>query len=221
MRFLIKKIIQKTLKIPSYINKQFYLRWNKFLFKIYNIEYKTGIQVYGHIYLRIRSNTSIKIGNNFTFTSGGGINPLSRNKKGFIFVEEKGILNIGNNVGISSSCLWIKEKLTIGNNVFIGADCIIMDTDAHNLDYQIRRNIEVNDKGLTQDVLTAKSSPISIGNDVLIGTRCILLKGAKIGNRSIIGSGSVITRSIPDDCVAAGNPCKVIRYINKDKNSTV
>lgn len=218
MKTLLIKITRKTLRIPFYIKKRFYTIWNKFLFNIYNIDYKTGLNVYGHLYMRIRPNTSIKIGKNFNFTSGIGINPLSRNKKGFIFVAENGILNIGNNVGISSSCLWIKEKVIIGNNVFIGADCIIMDTDAHNLDYQVRRDQQVNEKGLTKDVLTATSSPITIGDDVLIGTRCIILKGVKIGNRTIIGSGSVVTKSIPDDCIAAGNPCKIIRYTNNNPN---
>ena len=211
---MLKDIIKKLLKIPFFFKIQFYIYWNKFLFRIHDINYKKGLQVFGHIYLRIRPNTCIKIGENFNFTSGIGINPLSRNKKGYIFVAEKGVLDIGNNVGISSSCLWVKEKVSIGNNVFIGADCIIMDTDAHNLDYKIRRNREVNEKGLTKDVLTAKSSPISIGDDVLIGTRCIILKGVNIGNRTIIGSGSVVTKSIPNDCIAAGNPCKVIRYTN-------
>ena len=218
MRISFKRILQKTLRIPFYIKKKFYLTWNKLLFRINNIDYKSGIKVIGHIYLRIRPNTSVKIGHNFNFTSGLGINPLSRNKEGFIFVAENGILNIGDNVGISSSCLWVKEKVTIGNNVFIGADSIIMDTDAHNLDYLTRRDRHINEKGLTKDVLTAKSSPIVIGDDVLIGTRCIILKGVRIGNRSIIGSGSIVTNSIPDDCIAAGNPCKIIRYINNNSN---
>ena len=47
----------------------------------------------------------------------------------------------------------------------------------------------------------------------MIGTRCIILKGVTIGARSIIGSGSIVTKSIPSDCIAAGNPCKVIKYI--------
>lgn len=209
-----KKTLKKIFRIPFIIKKHFYIKWNKLLFNLNDINYKPGLKVFGYIYLRIRPNTSINIGHNFNFTSGLGINPLSRNIKGYIFVAENGILNIGNNVGISSSCIWVKEKVSIGNNVFIGADSIIMDTDAHNLDYRIRSDREVNEKGLTKDVLTAKSTPITIGDDVLIGTRCIILKGVKIGNRSIIGSGSVVTKSIPDDCIAAGNPCKVIRYIN-------
>ena len=67
------------------------------------------------------------------------------------------------------------------------------------------------------DCFTAKSKPIVIEDDVLIGTRCIILKGVTIGARTIIGSGSVVTKSIPADCIAAGNPCQVIKS-NNDEN---
>ena len=56
---------------------------------------------------------------------------------------------------------------------------------------------------------------IEIEDDVLIGTRCIILKGVTIGARSVIGSGSIVTKSIPSDCIAAGNPCKVIRSVSE------
>ena len=54
---------------------------------------------------------------------------------------------------------------------------------------------------------------IIIGDDVLIGTNCIVLKGVRIGARSIIGAGSIVTKDIPSDCIAAGNPAKVIKYL--------
>jgi acetyltransferase-like isoleucine patch superfamily enzyme len=49
-----------------------------------------------------------------------------------------------------------------------------------------------------------------IEDDVLIGARCIILKGVSIGARSIIGAGSIVVKNIPEDCIAAGNPCVVI-----------
>ncbi len=62
------------------------------------------------------------------------------------------------------------------------------------------------------------SAPIFIEDDVWIGAHSIILKGVTIGARSIIGAGSVVTKSIPADCVAAGNPCKVIRKLNNAIN---
>ena len=57
------------------------------------------------------------------------------------------------------------------------------------------------------------SSPIVIEDDVFIGVNCIILKGVTIGARSIIAAGSVVTKSIPADCIAGGNPAKVIRLL--------
>ena len=55
--------------------------------------------------------------------------------------------------------------------------------------------------------------PVVIEDDVLIGTNCIILKGVTIGARSIIAAGSIVTKSIPADCIAGGNPAKVIKYL--------
>lgn len=188
--------------------RKFWILFNRVLFKFHRIQYGIDMRVCNKLYMKIGSNASISIGNNFAFSSGGGYNPLARNIKGAIELESDSNLLIGDNVGISSSCLWVYDFLKIGSNVKIGGDCLIMDSDAHSINYIERRN------GKT-DRPNANKAGITIGNDVLIGTRCIILKGVTIGDRTVIGSGSVVTKSIPSDCVAAGNPCKVIKYINK------
>lgn len=210
----IKEIIIKAFRIPNKLQTIFYINWNKFIFYINGIEYGENLKIYNRIYVNKHQSANITIGNNFTFSSGNSINPLCRNIRGAIYAPTNSIICIGNNTGISSACLWAKEKIIIGNNVKIGGDCIIMDTDAHNLDYMIRNSNKKNNEGKLIDHITAESKPISIEDNVLIGTRCIILKGVTIGARSIIGSGSIVTKSIPADCIAAGNPCKVIRYLN-------
>lgn len=204
--------------IPRRLRKIFYIRWNRFIFKLNSIYYGTNLCVYNKFYLLKRPGAQIEIGDNFVFTSGEAYNPLARNIRGCIYVDDNAFLKIGHDTGISSSCIRVKNKIIIGNYVNIGADCILMDTDAHNLDYKVRRENLTNDKGRLIDAITAKAAPIIIEDDVLIGTRCIILKGVSIGARSIIGSGSVVTKSIPSDCIAAGNPCRVIRFINQNDN---
>lgn len=61
--------------------------------------------------------------------------------------------------------------------------------------------------------LAEYGQPVQIGEDVWVGGGAIILPGVKIGSRSVIGAGSVVTRDIPDDVFAAGNPCKVIRRL--------
>ena len=208
--------MKTIIPLISKLKKRIYIIYNRIRFNIRGIKYGKNFRVYNYLYLNIKSDTKITIGDNFTFTSGGGYNPLCRNIKGYIYAADNAEIIIGNNTGISSSCIWANNKISIGNNVLIGGDTIIMDTDAHNLDYKIRASGKKNKKGQFIDNITANNKPIVIEDDVLIGTRCIILKGTKIGARSIIGSGSIVTKSIPANCIAAGNPCKVIKYINTD-----
>lgn len=118
-------------------------------------------------------------------------------------------IKIGDYVGMSqSSIIGINSDITIGDYTLLGGGVRIYSSDFHSLDYSIRRNDELNSYNIS-------SSPVSIGNDCFIGAGTVILKGVTIGNRTIIGAGSVVTRSMPDDCIAAGNPCRIIRYIKK------
>lgn len=201
-------LFSRFLRIPRRLRMIYYIHWNRLKFSFCGIKFEEGMNVYNKIYVNVHPTAQVSIGHNFTFSSGAAFNPLSRNIRGCIFAEAKSNIIIGDNVGISSATLWAKESVQIGNNVKIGSDCILLDTDAHNLDYIIRRDS-------SRDTFTAKSTPIIIEDDVLIGTRCIILKGVTIGARSVIGSGSIVTKSIPADCIAAGNPCKVIKVISE------
>ena len=191
------------------LKRKFWILANRIIFKLHKITFGGDLRIANRIYLRLKGNNSIQIGNNVAFSSGGGYNPLSRNIMGSIEMEKDAFLIIGDNVGISSCCLRIYKGCTIGNNVKIGADTIILDSDGHSLNYLHRREGSL-------DRPNARRKEISIGDDVLIGTRSMILKGVTIGARTIIGSGSVVTKSIPSDCIAAGNPCKVIKYIHHE-----
>lgn len=195
-------------KIPRSLIIRIYIYWNRIKFRINNIKLGKNALITGAIYTLIDKNANVIIGDNFTFSSGLSINPLSRNIKGVIRCIDNATIKIGNNVGLSSTCVWAHNSISIGNNVNIGGDCLIIDSDAHSLYYIDRRDIKT-------DQLNRKDKPIIIEDDVLIGTRCIILKGVTIGARSIIGAGSVVTKSIPTDCIAAGNPCQILKETNK------
>lgn len=111
-------------------------------------------------------------------------------------------LYIGENVGISGSTISATQKIVIGDNVLIGSGCVICDSDAHPLNPSERNCPEKTNK-----------LPVIIGDNVFIGARSIVLKGVTIGENSIIGAGSVVSKSIPDNVIAAGNPCKIIKNL--------
>lgn len=197
----------------NFFRFKFYRFFNRLYFRWKGICFGQNIQVYNKVYLT-GERGQIIIGDDFHLTSGDCINPLCRNIRGCIHTDKSSsTIVIGNHVGMSSPCIWIHDRLTIGNHVNIGGNCIIMDTDVHQMDYVARRGEKVEN---ADDANTkVQSAPVTIEDDVWIGANCIVLKGVTIGARSIIGAGSVVTKDIPADCIAAGNPCRVIRYINK------
>lgn len=179
-------------------------KWNERLLRKMGCQIGFNPHLYGKIGLNVRGKLSI--GDNFSFTSGGFNNPLARNVCGYFRVNKGAEVVIGNNVGISSAVLWCASKITIGNDVKIGALATIIDTDAHSLNPELRRN------NLT-DSKNAKTRPICIGNNVFIGAQSIICKGVTIGDNSIIGIGSVVSNSIPANQIWAGNPARFIREI--------
>ena len=207
-----KRLLFQTTFVPRKIKQQIYKYYNRYLFSLAGVSYGKRMDVGTRITLKKYRGAEFIIGDNFVFTSGDSINPISRNIRGCIFINTDAKLNIGNDVGISSACIWCDESITIGSHVRIGGDCIILDTDCHSLNYTDRRQIESDRKG-------TRTKPVRIGDDVLIGARTMILKGVTIGDRSVVGAGSIVTQDIPCDCIAAGNPCKVIRFINGAKGT--
>ena len=197
-------LVSKILRIWPALKLACYPFWNRLYARICGVKFGHNMLVHNKIY--IYNKGSISIGDDFHFTSGDCINPISRNLRGSFYTMVQGArIEIGSRVGISSSCIWAKDMIKIGNDVNIGGDCIIMDNDAHPIDYMHRRRELFNQ--------TIGTSPILIEDDVWIGARCIILKGVQVGARSIIAAGSVVTHSIPSDVLAAGNPCKVIKSL--------
>lgn len=80
----------------------------------------------------------------------------------------------------------------------MGAGCTILDNDSHHSDPFKR----------VQNIIPSK--PINIGDNVFIGLQSVILKGVTIGKNSTIGAHSVVFNDIPEDCIAWGNPCKVV-----------
>lgn len=102
--------------------------------------------------------------------------------------------------------------VTIGDNVLIGPNCSLM-TPIHPLRYQ-DRNIRQREDGTLYDYEYAK--PITIKENCWLAANVTVCGGVTINEGCVIGAGSVVTRDIPPNSLAAGNPCKVIRQITED-----
>lgn len=123
-------------------------------------------------------------------------------------------ISVGRNVFIGkNSILGCAEKIVIGDHVLISFDCVIQDSDTHSSNYLLRRKDTTDWLEGTKNWDNIPSKPISIGNDVWIGARSIILKGITIGSGAIIGAGSVVTKDVDPFTVVAGNPAKFIKAI--------
>lgn len=115
-------------------------------------------------------------------------------------------------------------NIELGERVFFNFNCVVLDvarvaigdytlfgpavqvyTATHPFDAKLRRSQEF-------------AKPIDIGSDVWVGGGAIICPGVRIGARAVIGAGSVVTKDIPDDVFAAGNPCRVIRSVAESSN---
>ena len=117
-------------------------------------------------------------------------------------------LTIGDHTGISGASIVCAKSITIGSFVNIGADCSIYDTDFHPLAWEERR-------ASANQARAARSEEVVIEDDVFVGARTIILKGVRIGARSVIGAGSIVASDIPPDTIAAGNPARPLRAIGE------
>ena len=111
-------------------------------------------------------------------------------------------ISVGDNFYMNHNCVILDPgKVEFGDNVFIGPNCGFY-TAGHPIDINLRN------QGLEY------AKPIKVGNNVWFGGNVVVLPGVTIGDNVTIGAGSVVTKDIPSNTIAYGNPCKVVK-INK------
>jgi len=133
--------------------------------------------------LRMDRDTILKVNGTFSFFYGCDIVLLG------------GVLELGTGFCNSDTKIRCKRSIKIGNGACIAHNVTIMDTDAHLMEHK--------DYKMTK--------PVTIGDNVWIGTGATILKGVTIGAGSMIAAGAVVTKSVPPYCLAAGVPAKVIK----------
>ena len=122
---------------------------------------------------------------------------------------------IGDKVIINMNCTFVdNNRIDIGNNVLIAPNVQIY-TATHSVRLDERM---VQDWSEGEEICRTYALPVKIEDGVWIGGGTIILPGVTIGRNSVIGAGSVVTRSIPENSVAVGNPCRVIKQIDNEKS---
>jgi len=146
------------------------------------------------------SKSHINIGQNCRFLSRTTSNLIGINHRCIIStLKEDAQLIIGESCGFSGTTIGCFKYIKLGNFVRCGANTLITDSDWHE-----------------DDPRAGDSKSVVIEDNVWLGYGAIVLKGVTIGRNSVIGAGSVVTKDIPANVIAAGNPCRVVRTMDEN-----
>lgn len=191
---IISKVHRLIDILQLYIGKLNYIRAY-----LWGVNIGTGIKFYGKIHFLNQKKSQIVIGNNCTFRSSKTSNWIGVDRACMISTqgENFAVIKIGNNCGFSGTVIGAFVSITLGNNVRCGANTLITDSDWH-----------------LDDPRVGKPKPVFIADNVWLGVNSVVLKGVTIGKNSIVGANSVVVSDIPENVIAAGNPCRVIKSLD-------
>ncbi len=196
---LFNKILILTDAVYWKLNSYLFTFLQSCLLKVKGIKYGHQIKFYGNPTFKRAHSASISIGDNCTFRSSSTSNLIGINRPCIITaLGQDSKLIIGNNCGFSGTVIGCFTEIILGNNVRCGANTLITDADWH-----------------LDDPRSGKPRPVLIHNNVWLGVDVIVLKGVTIGENSVIGAGSVVTKDIPANVIAGGNPCKILKPLTK------
>ncbi|HUR11221.1 MAG TPA: acyltransferase, partial [Flavitalea sp.] len=154
--------------------------------RMMGINIGSGCEFFGMPKIIMQPGSNITIGKNCDFRSCRNSNPMLLNHRCVLFtLTPSAQIHIGHSCGISGVSIGARQKVIIGNNVLIGKNSEIMDSDWHPVNSIDKYNGHIADKA------------VIIEDNVFIGMSCIILKGVHIGRNSVIGAGSIVTRSLP------------------------
>ena len=170
------------------------------LLKVKGVKTKDIVFTSGFPYLFRGNGSEISFGKKVKMLNLSWMNSIGLNHRCIITTDKNAELKVGDNVGMSGTSIWCFKHIRIDKNVRIGANSLITDGDAH-----------------LDDPRSGEPKPVHICENVWLGMNVTVLKGVTIGKNSLIGAGSVVTKDIPANVVAAGNPCIVVKYFDEDK----
>lgn len=191
-------IIWKVKKLFDIV-QVFFGKFNCISAYFWNVEIGKGVKFYGRIHFLNQKKSQIIIGDNCSFRSSVTSNWIGVDRPCMLSTQGKNeaVIQIGDNCGFSGTVIGAFLSITLGNNVRCGSNTLITDSDWH-----------------LDDPRVGKPKPIVIGDNVWLGVNAVVLKGVSIGKNSIIGANSVVVSNIPENVIAAGNPCKVLKSIS-------
>lgn len=177
----------------------------------WRVEMGADCSFYGRPIFHRAPGSAIRIGDKCEFRSAHWSNLVGINRPCAIStLRENASLQIGHMCGFSGTVVGCASYIFIGDRTMCGANVTITDTDWHAFDSNERHAGG-----------SGPAAPVIIGEDVWLGMNVTVLKGVEIGSRTVVGAGSVVSRSLPPGVIAAGQPAVVIRSLDRSSLPTV
>jgi acetyltransferase-like isoleucine patch superfamily enzyme len=176
--------------------------------RLKGVELKGKVQFQGRPLLSVAPGSRVTLCNGVSIASAVRANPLGLSQPSVLRALCGGaVLMIGPGVGLSGAVICAGARIEIGEQTIIGAGAMIIDTDFHS---------PCGEFGWQND-FAGNARPIVIGRGVFVGARAIILKGVTIGDRAVIGAGAVVTKNVPAQHVAVGNPARIFAATQKSE----
>lgn len=183
-------------RLLSYVYCPIWKAINRISAMYWQVKIGRDAKFIGKTTFRILPETSVTIGDKCQFNSTHTSNWIGVYSPCIISTIQKGAkIEIGNSCGFSGTVIGAALHIRIGNNVRCGANTLITDSDWH-----------------YDDPRTGPNAEVIIDDNVWIGYGVKILKGVHIGENTVIGAGSIVTKDMPANVIAAGNPCKIVKY---------
>lgn len=164
---------------------------------LFDVKLGSKCKFYGNTHFIRKPGSAIKIGKKCVFRSSQLSNLIGVNRNCIIATHlKKSNITIGDNCGFSGTVIGAFSKIVIADDVRCGANTLITDSDWH-----------------LDDKRSGEPVPIHIHKNVWLGANVVVLKGTTIGENSVIGANSVVTKDIPANVIAAGNPCNIVKKL--------
>ncbi len=196
---------------PARLARGVVRRWLEFsgarILRCAGVDFGAGVRALGRPIVDRFPESDITIGDRTVLCSSSRWTALGVSHPLILRTVRSGArIRIGAETGISGGSICAAVSVEIGSRCLLGADVLIVDTDFHAIEPIGRRT--------NTDWSRIGCAPVHIGDDVFIGARAIILKGVSVGAGAVIGAGSVVTRSVPEGVIVAGNPAIAVGSVD-------